>query len=74
MIFYRYRFDGEALGGEMIVIAHSRKDADKLAEEQLRSSYKRLKDPIKSLNLEFENSWEHDRLLGSVVYYCNGDY
>lgn len=46
MKFYNYSFDGEALGGEITILAKNRNDADKLAEKSLKSRYPKLKNPV----------------------------
>lgn len=73
MKFYDYFFCGEALGGEIIVVAKNREQADKLAADRLKERYKKYKDPVKSFELEFGCEWEFDP-EGCVAHFWDGDY
>jgi hypothetical protein len=75
MRIFRYLFDGEALGGEMVIVANSIPQADKLAEEKLKKRYPKIKDPAKTHNLTFDdNSGKLLNPEGDVVYFWDGDY
>ena len=73
MKLYHFDFDGVYLGGEIVIVAKDREQAQQLAEETLKRCYSKLKDPVKSLELSFDCEGEFNP-EGCVVHYWDGDY
>jgi len=69
---FTYSFDGEALGGEIVVVAKNREDADRLALEAFKERYPRLTGTIeKYLTFDGETKFSSK---GQVVHFWDGDY
>ena len=73
MKFYHYCFDGEALGGLIIILAKNKEQADIVAEKSLKNRYKREKDPVKNHELELMCECTFDS-EGDEVHFWDGEY
>lgn len=62
---YQFSFKGLWIGGNIIVVAHSQEDAERLAREQVNSEF-----PNDEITLEYINTLNEPK----VIYYDNGDY
>lgn len=73
MKVYRYWFDGEALGGTIVVVAKNETKAFELAEKSLKGRYPREKHPAKNHELELFDEYDFDP-NGCEVYFWDGEY
>lgn len=66
---YRFNFDGEALGGEAIVLAKSKEIAEQTLRDELAKSY-----PCGLKTLRFMDVSKVNRSEPTIVHFWNGDY
>jgi len=72
MKMYSYSFDGEALGGQIVVVAKNKEKADVLAQNAYADRYpSRANEAEQDLSFLSESKFNSK---GQVVYFDDGDY